>query len=260
MKKLSDLVFRFRYPLHLVLFALGFTAPWNRVVQVDPTGPNAHVWGILAANLAQLGIGSLAAPVMNPFNFLLLAAILCATLGAWLRTWGTAYLGSSIVKSGAMQGVQAGSEATTGLNESVLTDGPFGYVRNPLYIGTFLHTLAISMLMPRSGALFAIVAVGALQLWLIHGEEGFLGAKLGAAYQAYCALVPRLIPRFRRKAARTGIAAHWTQAFLGELYFWGAGLSFAIFGWRYNASLLTQCVIVSVGLGIVARGFLPKAE
>ncbi len=252
MTKLSALVFRIRYALHFVIFLLGFTAPWNYLVQIDPKGPNAHVWGILAANLAQAGIGSLAAPVFNPFNLLLGAAILCALVGAWLRTWGAAYLGSSIVKSSAMH--SAAEEKADG----ILTDGPFGYLRNPLYVGTFLHTLAISLLMPRSGAIFAIAAIATLQLWLIHGEEGFLTAKLGEPYKAYCALVPRLVPTLRRKVAATGLAPRWGQALVGEVSFWGVGLSFAALGWRYNASLLVQCLVVSVGLSIVARAFIGK--
>lgn len=252
--KLSALVFRLRYGLHFVIFLLGFWAPWNYVVALDPKGPNAHVWGILAANLAQAGIGSLAAPVFNPFNFLLVAAIALALLGAWLRTWGAAYLGSGIVKSSAMH-----SASETG-PDGVLTDGPFGYMRNPLYLGTLLHTLAISLLMPRSGAIFAILVVGILQLWLIHGEEAFLTAKLGEPYKAYCALVPRLLPAIRRKASASGLVARWPQALVGEVYFWGVGLSFAALGWRYNASLLIRCVIISVGVSIIARAFVAKPE
>jgi protein-S-isoprenylcysteine O-methyltransferase Ste14 len=255
-RKLSAFVFRIRYALHFVIFLLGFTAPWNYVVRLDPKGPNAHVWGILAANLAQIGLGSLAAPVFNPFNVLLVVAIVCALLGAWLRTWGAAYLGSSIVKSSAMHSAAAhGLEA-----DGILTDGPFGYMRNPLYAGTFLHTLAISLLMPRSGAIFAIVAVGGLQLWLIHGEEGFLTAKLGEPYKAYCALAPRLFPALRRKVAAAGLAPRWGQALAGEIYFWGVAVSFAALGWRYNASLLIQGVLVSVGVSIVARAFIAKAQ
>jgi protein-S-isoprenylcysteine O-methyltransferase Ste14 len=255
-KKLSALIFRVRYPLHLAIFVLGFTAPWNYLAAVDPKGPNAHVWGILAANLAQAGIGSLAAPVFNPFNMLLALAILCAFAGAWLRTWGAAYLGSSIVKSTAMHSAAAPQAKV----EGILTDGPFGYVRNPLYLGTFAHTLAISLLMPRSGAIFAIVAIAALQLWLIHGEEGFLTAKLGDPYTAYCALVPRLFPAARRKVAAAGLVPRWGQALVGEVYFWGVALSFATLGWRYNASLLIQGVVVSMGVSIVARAFISKPK
>ena len=250
MRGFASVIFRIRYALHLAIYLLGFVAPWNYLVQLDPTGPNAHVWGILAANLAQLGIGSLAAPIFNPFNVLLVIAILCAGLGAALRTWGAAYLGSGVVKSSSMH------DAEASMADGILKDGPFGYVRNPLYLGTFLHTLAISLLMPRSGAIFVIVTIAALQIWLIYAEEGFLTAKLGEPYRAYCAMVPRLLPSLQRKVAAAGLVPLWSQAIAGEIYFWAVTFSLAAFGWRYNASLLIRCVIVSAGLSIVARAFV----
>jgi protein-S-isoprenylcysteine O-methyltransferase Ste14 len=243
--KASALLFRIRYPLHLVIFVLGFWAPWNNLLHLDPRGPNAHVWGILAANLSQLGLN-----LFTSFNVLLSVAIVVAFAGAFLRTWGGAYLGATIVKSSAMHSAE---------NQGILTDGPFGYLRNPLYVGTFLHTLALALLMPRSGAIFTIAAIGLLQLFLIHGEEAFLTQKLGTPYTAYCKLVPRLFPAFTRKAAASGLQPRWPQAFLGEIYFWGVAGSFAAIGWRYNAALLTQCVVVSVGVSVIARAFIPRA-
>jgi protein-S-isoprenylcysteine O-methyltransferase Ste14 len=246
--KASALLFRLRYPLHLFIFVLGFWAPWNAVLHLDPRGPNAHVWGILAANLSQLGLN-----LFSAFNLLLAIAIVVAVAGAFLRTWGGAYLGANIVKSSAMH-----AALNDAANEGILTDGPFGYLRNPLYVGTFLHTLALSLLMPRSGAIFTIAAIGLLQLFLIHGEEAFLTQKLGTPYTVYCNLVPRLFPTFRRRAVPAGLAPRWPQAFLGETYFWGVAGSYAVIGWRYNAALLTQCVIVSVGASIVARALIPR--
>jgi len=35
----------------------------------------------------------------------------------------------------------------------------------------------------------------------------------------------------------------------------GVALSFAVFGWRYNAFLLTKCVLVCFGISLVARAF-----
>src|ERR1700677_1203419 len=157
MFKASALEYRFRFLLHALVFVLGFTAPWNYALHLDPPGPNAHLWGILAANLARLGIGNIA----SAFNLLLALGILLAFAGAWLRTWGAAYLGANVVQSQSMHTAQAAP--ATGM----LHDGPFRYVRNPLYLGTFLHTLALALLMPLSGAIFAIVAIGVLQARLI---------------------------------------------------------------------------------------------
>jgi protein-S-isoprenylcysteine O-methyltransferase Ste14 len=248
MFKASAFEYRFRYLLHAVIFLLGFTAPWNYAMHLDPPGPNAHVWGILSANLARLDIGNIA----TAFNLLLTLGILCAFAGAFLRTWGAAYLGANIVQSRGMHTAQA--QPSSG----ILQDGPFRYVRNPLYLGTFLHTLALSLLMPRSGAIFCIAAIALLQLRLILAEEPFLSAKLGAPYTAYCALVPRLLPTLRPRVAPAGLAPRWPQAFVGEIYMWGVALSFAFAGWRYNAWLVTQCVIVSLGISLVVRAFTPR--
>jgi hypothetical protein len=50
------------------------------------------------------------------------------------------------------------------------------------------------------------------------------------------------------------------MAVLSEIYMWGVAVSFAALGWRYNAALVTQGVLVSLGVALVARAFVPKAE
>jgi protein-S-isoprenylcysteine O-methyltransferase Ste14 len=247
MFKASVFEYRFRYLLHGVIYTLGFVAPWNYVLHIDPPGPNAHLWGILAADMARLGLGSIA----TAFDLLLVMCIVCATGGVLLRTWGGAYLGANVVQSRDMHLAQA-APAT-----GILQDGPFRYLRNPLYVGTFLHTLALALLMPLSGAIFCVAAIGVLQIRLILAEEPFLSAKLGPAYAAYCALVPRLWPTLRPRVQATGLVPRWPQAFVGEIYMWGVAVSFAAGGWSYNAGLLIRCVVVSLGVSLVARALMP---
>ncbi len=241
--------YRFRYLLHALIYGLGFWAPWNFWLHLDPAGANAHTWGLLAVNLMQVGLN-----ISLAFQLLLWAAIVFAFAGVALRTWGGAYLGADVVQARDMHTAKA-----TELS-GLLQDGPFRYVRNPLYLGTFLHTLAISLLMPRSGAVFTLVLIGVLQVRLILAEEPFLSARLGAPYEAYCRLVPRLIPALRPRVAALGLEPHWTQAALNESYMWGVALAFAIAGWRYNATLLIQCVIVSFGLSLLLRALIPETR
>ena len=249
MFKASAIEFRYRFALHTILYILGFIAPWNYFLHLDPTGPNAHLWGVLAVQFSRLGLGSIA----MAFNVLLAIGMTTALLGAYLRTWGGAYLGANVVQSSTMHTAQ--SAATMGM----LQDGPFRYMRNPLYLGTFLHTLALALLMPVSGAVFTIIAIGALQIRLILAEETFLGAKLGAQYAAYCALVPRIVPSLRARVASAGLKPRWGQAVLGEIYMWGVALAFAAVGWQYDAGLLTKCVVVAFGVSLVARALAPRA-
>jgi len=79
---------------------------------------------------------------------------------------------------------------------AVMADGPFRFVRNPLYIGLWFVFAALALLMPVSGALFAMAAVTVFLLRLILGEEAFLSGQLGQPYQDYLRAVPRLIPAF----------------------------------------------------------------
>ncbi len=244
--KATRFEYRFRYLIHTIIYVLGFVAPWNYRFHLDPSGPNAHTWGMLAINLTQVGVRNIGVA----FDLLLILGIVCAWVGAFLRTWGTAYLGAGVVQDGGMHTARA--------EAGIIEGGPFRFVRNPLYLGTFLHTLALSLLMPRSGAIFCIVAIGIVQLRLISAEEPFLREKLGATYVAYQTLVPRLLPSLRPRIAEGNMVARWPQAFVGEIYMWGVALSFAVAGWRYNALLLIQCVVVSFGISLLLRALVGK--
>jgi len=59
--------------------------------------------------------------------------------------------------------------------------GPYRHLRNPLYLGAWVNTLAVALLMPASGAVFTIVLIVLFQMRLILAEESFLGGKQGGA-------------------------------------------------------------------------------
>jgi protein-S-isoprenylcysteine O-methyltransferase Ste14 len=238
--KATAIEFRLRFLIHVLIYTLGFSTPWNYWLHLD----TVRTWQWLGAWLFRTKMASFNTATIA----ILIAGILLATLGALLRTWAAAYLGSGIVKDSALHG------------DRVMAAGPYRYLRNPLYTGTFLHTLALSLLMLPSGAIFAIVLIGLFQLRLIFAEESFLGEKLGEAYRAYCAKVPRLFPAIRPQVAVSTLRPNWGLGFLGEIYFWGAAISFAALGWRYNSMLIIQGVVVSLGASLVARAFVPKAS
>lgn len=243
--KATAFEFRFRFLIHFVIILLGFTAPWDRWLHLDSSGPNAHVWGTLAAYLAMLKPGAVG--IATAFNVLLGVGIVCALAGAWLRTWGSAYLGANVVKAHTFQG------------NGVVAAGPYRWVRNPLYLGTVIHVLALALLMPPSGAVFTIVAIVLFQVRLIFGEEAFLAAKLGEPYLAYCARVPRLLPAPAPRVAASQTRGAWGSALLGEIYMWGVAIAFIAVGYRYNAFLITQGVVVSLGVSLVARALIPRS-
>ena len=230
--------FRFRFLLHGLIYAIGLYAPWNNFLHYD----SIRTWQFLAAQLNRSGLAGFSGATVG----VLVGGIVLAGAGAVMRTWAAAYLGAGAVHDGRLVG------------NAVVAAGPYRYVRNPLYLGTVLHTLGLCLLMPPTGAVFCLVAIVVLQLRLIGAEEPFLREQLGESYVAYCAVVPRLVPALKAKVAASAVRPMWGTALVSELYFWGAALSFAALGWRYNAQLVLQGVIVSLGVSMVARGFLPR--
>ena len=243
----TPFLFRFRYAIHTIIFVLGFFAPWNYWLHLDH---GKTVWEYLAIVFFQHGWLRFEAATVA----LLLVAIAFAAVGAWLRTWGSAYMGMGVVQSSAMHSGGSGSQTAS----PMVADGPYRHVRNPLYLGTFLHTVGLTLIMPPSGAVFAIVAIGVVQWLLIFAEEPFLRAKLGQAYRDYAARVPRLLPAAPARVPAGSAQPQWRQAMLCELYFIAVPVGFAVFGWRYDAMLLVRCVVVAFGLQLVARAFVSK--
>lgn len=73
-------------------------------------------------------------------------------------------------------------------------DGAFGIVRNPLYCGYLLATLA-PVIVARRGYLLITFGLVALTLAVLAlQEERRLRAQLGPQYDAYCREVKRLLP------------------------------------------------------------------
>jgi hypothetical protein len=160
--------------------------------------------------------------------------------------WGTAYLGSAVMRGAALHGDQ------------IVAAGPYRYLRNPLYLGSWLLALATSILMPPSGAVFFLLSTSAFLLFLVSAEERFLLAKGGDAYQQYRLRVPRLLPNLGAGLGPSSARPHWIEAMLAEMHPIGFTVCFAIFAWRYNARILIQCLLVCYGVSLVGRAFARK--
>lgn len=236
--KISQALFRYRDGLIVAILLLGFWAPLDRMGGQHPSS----TWLVLSGLLAQHHL----LPIEDASIAVTALATLLALAAAILRTWGAAYLGSGVVKATALHG------------ERMVADGPYRYMRNPLYLGLELHVLALTILMPPGGAVFALVAIPLLLAVLIHAEEQYLTAEKGEVYRAYMRQVPRILPRLFPRVAAGGENPRWGQALLGEIYMWGVALTYAALGYRYNTLLLAQGVVIFYGASLVARAFLPK--
>jgi protein-S-isoprenylcysteine O-methyltransferase Ste14 len=235
--------YRFRFALHALIYLLGFLSPWlffGNVLNLE----SRSTWLVMSSWLARMGWLTFPGAVVALMGI----ALVLTGSAAWLRVWGAAYVGSSVVRSAGMHG------------EAMLADGPYRHTRNPLYLGTILHTIGIALLMPPSGAILAIVLLWALNVRLALAEEPFLRERFGQAYVDYCAKVPRFLPTPSPQVAASGQKPHWGEALLGELYFVGAFLTLAIFGWDFNASPLRRDLLICLGVWLVVRAFLPAAK
>lgn len=242
----SKIEFRARMLIIAIIIFVGFWAPWTGFRSVwAGLGPHVSLLEWLAVHVSRLELlpFSAAAPVV------ITGAALCAAVGAVLRVWGTAYLGAGRVHSFDMQ---AGT---------VVAAGPYRYVRNPLYLGTWFTVAALSFLMPPSGALAAMAAITLFQWRLTLGEEAFLAQRIGEPYLAYRRVAPRIVPRFRGAPAPAGQKPHWVRAALTELTPIGVFVALAFCSWSYNNQLMIRAILISFGLSLVMRAMpMGKAD
>ena len=232
----SEWLFRYRRSALILIFVCGFWAPLDRLQGAHP----ASTWLWLSGVLASQGTLSMATSTVLVMGL----AILMALLAALLRTWAAAYLRSPAVQDSELHA------------ERVVADGPYRYVRNPLYVGLWLYTLAVAILMPPSGALFVVIAVTVLILLLIRTEERNLATERGEAYAAYVLIVPRFFPATSPRVPAGADQARWMQAFMGEVHTWGVVVTYLAFADRYNATILIQGVLISLGISMMLRAFL----
>lgn len=94
--------------------------------------------------------------------------------GLWLRAYASGY-----VKK----------------NQELTTTGPYGHVRNPLYLGSILIAAGFAVALESWAVGIALTVIFvAIYVPVIASEERFLRATF-PGFDAYCRQVPRLIPR-----------------------------------------------------------------
>jgi protein-S-isoprenylcysteine O-methyltransferase Ste14 len=122
----------------------------------------------------------------RPTTGSMLLGALLVIFGEAIRFWGVSIAGSETRTTGGVGGTY------------LITNGPFAYVRNPLYLGNILMYAGIGLM---SRALFpwlVLVAVAWFYLQyslIVAREEEFLSEKFGGAYEEYSKNVGRFFPR-----------------------------------------------------------------
>jgi len=240
--KATSFEFRYRMLILAAFYVLGFWAPWEKWVRGSSSV--STTWLELSGAIASAHWMSLSSATI----LVTLLAVLLAAKGAFFRVWGTAYLGAGVVHDKTFHG------------SSVVAAGPYRYMRNPLYVGSILFSFAVAILMPITGAIFFLAAQIIFYFRLVLAEEAYLTAQQGEAYLAYKQHVPRFWWGLRARVPSSLARPQWLTGILAESYNVSMAACFAILAWRYNAWLLTRCVIICFGASLVIRALLPRYD
>lgn len=187
-----------------------------------------------------VGLLHLLAPLIDPESargiFLLRlifgAGAALIFLAALLRTWATAYLRTEVVHDASQH------------SEALVADGPFRYVRNPLYFANVPMMAGIGVMASRWGWLFMVAGTWLFVYRLILREEDGLTQSQGESYGAYLKAVPRFFPALTPRLPSGGGHPHWGQAIVGEMLFWLFGVGVLCFALTLNiklTGLVTAC-------------------
>lgn len=102
--------------------------------------------------------------------------------------------------------------------EDLVTSGLYSHCRNPMYFGNVFLLLGLAA--AANSWLFALAGIPlglGMHRAIIAAEEHFLRGKFGAEYDAWCARVPRWIPRLSGLATTLrGMQFEWRRVVLKE--------------------------------------------
>ncbi len=225
----TDFEFRHRFWIIVLIFSVAFYC-----YAIDPM-PMA----VFALHMIYGGVAK-ASAVFSKGRLREVYAIsaVLALLAAALRTWATAYLHKDVVFDQALH------------SERLVADGPYRYVRNPLYLGGLLLTAGMGLFASRLGFVMIIVLMWFFYRRLIGREEMMLERAGPDAFRKFCAAVPRLWPALSPQLPAAGGKPHYGQAFYGELFMWG----FAAVTIVFTVTEDLRWVSISCGVIVLLRG------
>ena len=223
MGKASDFEFKFRFWIFGALFWLAF---FSYTFDHQNAGATLVDW------LAGRGGGDARYHVIFAIG-----ALFCLA-AATLRTWATAYLNPEVMVDMRLH------------TSRLVADGPYRYVRNPLYFGNILLAVGFGAMASRIGFFMLVLGMLMFDYRLILREEAGISATQGESYRAYCAAVPRLLPALRPKVPPAGSLPDWGGGFLGEAFMWVMALSVVSFA----ITLQQKVFFIVLGSAFVVYG------
>jgi protein-S-isoprenylcysteine O-methyltransferase Ste14 len=173
-------------------------------------------------------------------------AALLLTTAALIRTWASSYLHAGVVYAAQVK------------TESLVADGPYRRVRNPLYFANVLMAIDMGALMSRTGSMVAILAMLVFCYRLIFREEAELQGSQGERYEAYRKAVPRFWLSVWPRIAAAGRQANWTAGLKAESWYWGFAAAVVAFALTLKLKLFFVILGVSIVLFWASSQILQK--
>ncbi len=169
-------------------------------------------------------------------------AALLLSLAAFLRTWASAYLQANIVYAKEIKTAE------------LVADGPYRFVRNPLYFANVLLAIGIGLMMSRIGFTTVILLMIIFCYRLIFREESELQLAQPANYAAFQRAVPRLWPALTTRVNASNQRPNWLAGFKAESWYWCFPLGVAAFAITLDQKyfFITTALGVALLLGMSA--------
>jgi protein-S-isoprenylcysteine O-methyltransferase Ste14 len=190
--------FEKRFWIIFAIFAVGFS-----LSNIDRTSFATAVRRLVAPSIHPGSPEAISAQ-----RLIIAMGTLLVFLTAALRTWAAAYLRTDIVHDTAQH------------SETLVADGPFRHVRNPLYLANVPLAAGIGVLASRLGFFFVVAASWLFVYRLIFREEEALRQSQGESYRAYLDAVPRFWPSVKPRVPSGNRSPRWGQAIAGEMFVW----------------------------------------
>ncbi len=148
----------------------------------------APVWfgGIILYAILPSWIMFLSIPLPDWFRLIMVGV---AALSIPFTLWGYRALGKNWVH------VLEPSKFLQRKRETLVTSGPYHYVRNPIYLGAFTFIVALAIVAANWFLLLPALALVTIIYAQIGKEELMLIDRFGDEYREYMKRTPRLIPK-----------------------------------------------------------------
>jgi protein-S-isoprenylcysteine O-methyltransferase Ste14 len=151
-------------------------------------------------------------PLVLLLVFVAKPTVLCATLGTLLIVAGEMLRMYSVAFIGGISRTRKGS-----LGDHLVTDGPFRWVRNPLYCGNFIIVSGVALFTSVFWFfLLALMGFAVQYYYIVMYEEKILLDKFGETFVDYTRRVAPWIPRRMPRSEEIDWPESFTAAIISE--------------------------------------------